>query len=687
MERKVSRTSISQLKLLGESVTDDHSHIKGIKLPTTKQVLMAYISTRNRLSQLKGVKRYRISFESKEIVYKEIESHYLKAGIKMASTNTISYSLDKIFKLYQNSQKQGKLVKDLEIELPKTCRLWDISEIERLRRTADSPIAAEKQKMKARGKLEFLDSMMSDRRLSYVKGKMSAKPPRNVLAKLDINTPLYISSDESDYDNNEDDPLYVPPAKKIYLKKKPGFNAFIPVDIMAKKRIIQGAQRNKISPTALSRMTKDFVASIGGDCDKINSSYSYAYNACKSNVMAESDNIKVNWEVPNKCVIHYDGKMMEALDCSSKEERFPVLVSGTFGTKLLGVPTLGHGLKGKYGATACAAVIKLLEEWKCKDSVFGMVFDTPKTNIGRLSGVCISIERALDRPLLWLACRHHVGETIIRNIWIAVGIEKLSGPKTTIFNNLSQAWSDIDFSIPLYLPTHDPNCEAVTILSMKRNYLRDDYKEVVDLTLIYLGAMNSESYNFRRPGALHQARWMAKVIYSFKLVMFSNQIELPHDIRQKLVQYCNFLSKVYVPWWINCNIANKAPQDDLKLVRNIIVWKSVDPIVANSALKATHRHLWYLSENLIPLALFDNSASADLKSKIAKEIIKKKECRLASSQQIGRGFSKIKPTILEQTDDLSTFVGRSSWTFFGAIGCKEDFLKKVRLFTLFKFSY
>ena len=73
---------------------------------------------------------------------------------------------------------------------------------------------------------------------------------------------------------------------------------------------------------------------------------------------------------------------MEALDKSCKEERFPIVVSGDFGTKLLGIPTLGHDLKGRYGSIAAAEVINQLEKWKCKDSVFGMVFDTPYSNIG-----------------------------------------------------------------------------------------------------------------------------------------------------------------------------------------------------------------------------------------------------------------------------------------------------------------
>ena len=541
--------------------------------------------------------------------------------------------------------------------------------------------------MKAKNTIEFLETVMAGSNPSYEKSVRNLRPSKKKLNPCQLlkesqHANIMESDEENDdYDDDLNDPLYTPPVKKARTKQKTGFYAFIPADVMANENFIRGAQRNKITPTTLSRMTKDFVTSVGGDISKINSSYSYAYNACKVNAVKTSGKIRNTWQVPSKCVLHYDGKLMEALDKSCKEERFPVVVSGGFGTKLLGVPTLGHNLKGKYGSTASAAVMELLEKWQCKDSIFGMVFDTPKTNIGQISGVCISIERLLNRPLLWLACRHHVGETIIRWVWNDLAIEKSSGPKTAVFQKLSEVWTDLDFSAAIYLPSVDPECEAVRLLSEKQTYLRDDYKEVVELSLLYLGAIERKSVSFRRPGAMHQARWMAKIIYAFKLIMFSNQelLSLNQQTLTKIKDFCDFAAKVYVPWWVQCSFAKKAPKNDMLLLKNIILWKSFNPIVHKSALKAFHRHLWYLSEKLVPLALFDESVSSEVKTKMVNEIMKKKEQHreMSSSQQNGRGYTKLKPTIIEQTTDLSTFVGRLSWTFFQTIGCSTDFFTKV----------
>ena len=43
----------------------------------------------------------------------------------------------------------------------------------------------------------------------------------------------------------------------------------------------------------------------------------------------------------------------------------------------------------------------------------------------------------------------------------------------------------------------------------KERFIREDYREVAELTLVLLGAGPSQP-RFRRPGAYHHARWMAK---------------------------------------------------------------------------------------------------------------------------------------------------------------------------------
>lgn len=42
----------------------------------------------------------------------------------------------------------------------------------------------------------------------------------------------------------------------------------------------------------------------------------------------------------------------------------------------------------------------------------------------------------------------------------------------------------------------------------------DDYKELLQFSLLFVGDETTKDFNIRTPGALHRARWMAKLIYS-----------------------------------------------------------------------------------------------------------------------------------------------------------------------------
>ena len=53
---------------------------------------------------------------------------------------------------------------------------------------------------------------------------------------------------------------------------------------------------------------------------------------------------------------------MEQLGLKTKEERFQIIVSGVFGTKVFGVLSIGHNLRDGYGETAAKAVIDHLEK-------------------------------------------------------------------------------------------------------------------------------------------------------------------------------------------------------------------------------------------------------------------------------------------------------------------------------------
>lgn len=123
------------------------------------------------------------------------------------------------------------------------------------------------------------------------------------------------------------------------------------------------------------------------------------------------------------------------------EERLPVLVFGVNSVKLLGLP-LSHMrriCKGtKVGPKIASATVSLLNDWKCVDDMGTLVFDSITSNTGDLTAACVSKQKLLQKELLWLPCRHHIGERILVHCWQSLEIESSSRPQTFLFKKYKE---------------------------------------------------------------------------------------------------------------------------------------------------------------------------------------------------------------------------------------------------------
>jgi hypothetical protein len=165
----------------------------------------------------------------------------------------------------------------------------------------------------------------------------------------------------------------------------------------------------------------------------------------------------------SKSVVHWDGKLlpdMTGVD-TNKVDRLPVMISsladGTI--KLLEVPKLTSGP----GQAAAEAVLELLKSWNCDSLTIGMCFDLTAANTGRLAGACTLLEISMGRSLLWMACRHHMFEVLLSDVF-SVCVGPSSGPEILFFKRFREKWQDLlhrqpkPRTIPLI-----PACEQLKI--------------------------------------------------------------------------------------------------------------------------------------------------------------------------------------------------------------------------------
>lgn len=98
---------------------------------------------------------------------------------------------------------------------------------------------------------------------------------------------------------------------------------------------------------------------------------------------------------------------------------------------------------------------------------------------------------------------------------------------------------------------------------------RDDYLELLQLSFIFLGGSLDGGVTFQAPGATHNARWMAKAIYSLKIYFFQDQVILTPQEITGLTSICLFVSLVYACYWHEAPVARRAPFNELTLLAQL----------------------------------------------------------------------------------------------------------------------
>lgn len=410
----------------------------------------------------------------------------------------------------------------------------------------------------------------------------------------------------------------------------------IPASVRKRARInvITPAVAASLDRTKLSDRKAAFVLSatalcLGHDVADLNINRSSIHRRRKRIRSDLAANLKAQLQSTTALLeVSWDGKLIKDLSGRDIEDRLPVIVSGSGISQLLGVPKIASS-RGEAQATAVA---DLITEWGLVDCIVAMCFDTTASNTGHTSGACVLLEQKLEKRLLHLACRHHILELILAGVF-KESLELMSGPDVAIFKRFQQAWSSLDHNkykvgcdneVAMSALDRDRQDIREFVLSqLTLNHPRDDYFEFLNLVLIFLGDVPPNGVRFRTPGALHHARWMAKALYALKMWMFRGQFKLTNREAKGLLDVCIFTVLVYVRAWFSAPLSASAPNNDLLLLKSIVDYHRINPMLSDVAYKKFSAHLWYLSEELIGLSFFDPCVSAESKRAMAVNIREK----------------------------------------------------------------
>lgn len=350
------------------------------------------------------------------------------------------------------------------------------------------------------------------------------------------------------------------------------------------------------------------------------------------------------------------------------------MVSSGADVQLLGVPKLPNGT----GHNQANEVCSLIEAWKISDRVVGMGFDTTASNTGARKGACTLIENKLNRDLLWLACRHHIAEILMTAAWEKLFSSK--GPSSNIFIKFKSAWSTMQTAydenmvdVSIIAELGDERYDIIGFLREQTaiKQKRQDYKELLDIALAFLGVRNIK---FTPPGAHSNARWMAKSIYCLKIWLFRNQFAMTAHEQENIRIICIFILGIYIFAWYNAPLPHSAARNDLLLAIKLLQFRDDFPNETKNVYAAAasrfENHLWYLSEELVAMALFDSGVSVEEKRKMVHNIKYRKSGELRNIKMIVSSLDELK------SSEISDCTSQRSMTFFDMTGISASFIEE-----------
>ncbi|KAK2703548.1 hypothetical protein QYM36_018015 [Artemia franciscana] len=306
-----------------------------------------------------------------------------------------------------------------------------------------------------------------------------------------------------------------------------------------------------------------------------------------------SASIRAKFQSDVPLVVHWDGKLIPDLIGKEKVDRLPVLVSGKEVLQLLTVAKLPSGT----GEAQASAVFGAIEDWGIPGNIRAMCFDTTSSNTGRISGACVLLEQKLGKELLSLACRHHIMELVIGAAF-RVCMGSTSSPEVPLFKRFQDYWRFIDTDKYETGIAADDVARLVDDIKqstidfankhLEQNQPRDDYKEFLELVLIFLGATPARG-------------------------MFKAQFRLTLTEERGLHDVCVFAVRVYLKAWISAPLASGALYSDLLLLKSLLEYSSIHLAISKATSIKFSGNLWYLSPELAGLAFFDSRVSSSTK--------------------------------------------------------------------------
>ena len=521
----------------------------------------------------------------------------------------------------------------------------------------------------------------------------TAEPSQSLSSDDDVPSLPSTSNEDADY---------IPPRRVRKPKKLDKVMLELPTkDLM--KMTADLCARIKLSDREATSLYAKIVLSGGGDLNQfvISKSTTQRHRILSEKKAEEKLSLKfqdISREHPYG-ILHWDGKKVD-FESGASEEHLVICYQHVGSDKqpqFIGAPQTPNGT----GAAQAEAIVRYIDSCGVEDQIIGHVWDTTASNSGRNIGAAKLLDDALGRACLWLACRRHAAE---RHCVHANGIVcgETKSPEEKLFKHFKKNFHLIDTrdiqqfkwegdqdslvgpfklstELALSVKTWAENC------CVNGSFPREDYWELLELVTHVLGGVirrqsmiNKDKpprvvgFQMEQPGAFHHARFMAKAIYYVKMYMVLHQLNgnglVTADQAAQVERMSRYIILLYARYFLQTALTSAAPSLDLTFC------SVVDLQISQAVEESIHRQMFYLTEELVVLALCDKHTTA-----VEKEMIVKALLQADRPQE----FPPMKPLfkvnlLMNKAHDepsLHDFIGPRSWLIFDLLKVKVQWMQ------------
>lgn len=612
------RSSKKEIFLIG----DVKHQITGSKLPSNGQVLAVLFY---------NIREVNLSVnESANLTIRECIIYWEKARIPTRSIPNCVKKLVNLYQVWRELQKNAKKTQEVFEQrrqefVSNLNNLFDIAHADALQliKINEDKIFLQRQREPGRpGHLAGVDKKLTDKeertRLRIIEEEKRRAKYFSSLAPStsSCEPPLEKSSSDSEIIELEENRPSAREASSQPDKTSMRKNIITP-------KLVAALDRCQLSVRDSVFIIEATIEALGHNTDEFPISKSSIHRVRTEMRKERAEAIKIDFrnKVPDTVTVHWDGKLLPALDSrKSKEERLPIVITYDNKEQIIAVPKLDSST----GREQADAVWDAITNWNLEDKVQILCCDTTASNTGRINGACVLLEQKLGREVLIFACRHHVYELVLKVVFEAKISQVTTSPDIPLFKKFRENWKNIDPE-KIQSCTEKLSCFNVSEIDkllefyrteLTKEIVRDDYRELIELSIIFLGGDSKKKFKIRPPGAMHQARWMARAIYSLKISLLSYQFRISNKDKAALLDVCLFIVTSYVKPWLQCILAVKAPYQDLCFLKAMKNYETIDKSISKAALLKFCQHLWYLTDEVSILALFDDDVDLETKVKM-----------------------------------------------------------------------